>query len=142
MTKEQRLTREQDPRVRRSLAAALVCSAVLVGGALALVGLRIEQVHLAYRLDALRAERTRAEELLRRLEVEVATLRAPGRVESRARQLGMTAPARQQVRLAREFVAGGAGATARESGLTADRSRIASVSGHLRPDPASRSPLQ
>ena len=108
MTKPQRLYRESDPRVRRSLAVALLCSAVLVVGALVVVGLRVQQVHLGYQLDALRAERGRLEVLLRQLEIEVATLRAPGRVDVRARQLGMTAPGREQVRLAREYVPGGA----------------------------------
>ncbi len=115
MTTHQRLHRDPDPRLRRSLAAALLCSAVLVGGLLAVVFLRVQQVHLAYQLDALRVERARVEVLVRQLEIEVATLRSPGRVEMRARQLGMTVPSREQVRLAREYVAGGA------NGLSAAR---------------------
>jgi cell division protein FtsL len=103
----QRLHRDPDPRVRRSLVVALLCSAVLVVGLLVLVGLRVQQVHLAYQLDALRGERVRTEVLLRQLEIEVATLRSPGRVETRARQLGMIVPGRQQVRLAREYLPGG-----------------------------------
>jgi cell division protein FtsL len=103
----QRLHRDPDPRVRRSVALALLCSAVLVVGLLFVVGLRVQQVHLAYQLDALRGERARTEVLLRQLEIEVATLRSPGRVETRARQLGMTVPGREQVRLAREYVPGG-----------------------------------
>jgi len=71
------------------------------------VGLRVQQVHLAYELDTLRGERVRTEVLLRQLEIEVATLRSPGRVETRARQLGMTVPGREQVRLAREYLPGG-----------------------------------
>jgi cell division protein FtsL len=118
---QQRLHRDPDPRLRRSLAAALLCSAVLVLGLLTVVGLRVQQVHLAYQLDALRSERTRVEVLLRQLEIEVATLRSPGRVETRARQLGMTAPGREQVRLAREYVVGGG------SGLAAARSVSGSV---------------
>jgi cell division protein FtsL len=109
---QQRLHRDPDPRLRRSLAVALLCSAVLVVGLLVLVGLRVQQVHLAYQLDALRGERTRVEVLLRQLEIEVATLRSPGRVETRARQLGMTAPGREQVRLAREYVPGAGGGLA------------------------------
>ena len=112
MKKPQRLHREQDPRVRRSLGAALALSAVLVGSALGVVGLRVQQVHLAYQLDALRGERARTEVLLRQLEIEIATLRSPGRVETRARQLGMTVPGREQVRLAREYVTGGASGVA------------------------------
>ena len=121
MKKPQRLHREQDPRVPRSLGAALAISAVLVGGALGVVGLRVQQVHLAYQLDALRAERTRTETLIRQLEVEVATLRSPLRVEQRARQLGLTVPSPDQVQLAREFVSGTTGLAA------AQRNRVASV---------------
>jgi cell division protein FtsL len=110
--KHQRLHREPDPRVRRSFAAALAISAVLVIGALLVVGLRVQQVHLAYRLDALRVERARTETLIRQLEIEAATLRSPLRVDQRARQLGLTAPARDQVRLAREYVTGTTGLAA------------------------------
>src|SRR5207249_9104146 len=88
-----RRSSDLDPRMRRSFAAALALSAVLVVVALLLVGLRVQQVHLAYRLDALRAERARTETLIRQLELEVATLRSPVRVDQRARQLGLTAPA-------------------------------------------------
>jgi cell division protein FtsL len=109
---QQRLHRDPDPRLRRSLAAALLCSAVLVLGLLVVVFLRVQQVHLAYQLDALRGERARVEVLLRQLEIEVATLRSPGRVETRARQLGMTVPGREQVRQAREYVPGGSNGVA------------------------------
>jgi cell division protein FtsL len=80
--------------------------------ALAVVGFRVQSVHLGYRMDALRADRAELTALVRQLEVELATLRSPARVESRARQLGLTAPARQQVRLAREYVAGTSGVAA------------------------------
>ncbi len=112
MTNEQRLHREQDPRVRRSLAVALACAGLLVLAGLGLVGLRVEHVQLAYRLDALRTERARSERLIRQLEVQVDTLRAPGRLEARARDLGLTTPARDQVRLAREYVPTGTGTAA------------------------------
>jgi cell division protein FtsL len=124
--KPQRLHREQDPRVRRSLGAARALSVVLVGGALGVVGLRVQQVHLAYELDALRDERTRAETLIRQLEVEVATLRSPVRIEQRARQLGLTAPAREQVHLAREYVTTTTGLAA------AHRNRVAAADGGMR----------
>lgn len=124
MKNKQRLVHEQDLRARRVLVVALACSALLAGGALAVVGARVQQVHLAYRLDALRAQRDRAEANVRQLEIEVATLRAPARLEARARQLGMLAPVRDQVRLAREYVAS-------STGLAAIRSRTASVAGEL-----------
>jgi cell division protein FtsL len=122
VNKTQRLFREQDRRARRVLVAALAGSALLAGGALAVVGARVQQVHLAYRLDALRGQRDRAEANVRQLEIEVTTLKAPARLESRARQLGMTPPGRDQVRLAREYVAA-------STGLAAIRSRAASLSG-------------
>ena len=120
MTKDQRLHREPDRRVRRSLVVTLATSALLAAGALTVAGVRIEQVHLAYRLDALRSERGRAQERMRQLEIEVATLRSPGRLEARARQIGLVVPARGQIRLAKEYVTGG-------TGLAADRSRAASL---------------
>jgi cell division protein FtsL len=117
----QRLHHEADPRVRRSLVGALLVSAALVVGALGVVGLRVQQVHLAYELDRLHRARADVETVIRQLEVEVATLRAPARVEQRARQLGLTVPERHQVRLAREFVPAGTGLAA------AHRSRVAEL---------------
>lgn len=112
MTKPQQLQRDKDPRVRRSLALVLAGALLLVACALAVVGLRVQSVHFGYRLDALRGERAELATLIREFEVELATLRSPGRVESRARELGLTAPVGQQVRLAREYVAGGSGLSA------------------------------
>ena len=112
VSRGQRPHREQDPRVRRSLVQAMIAGVVLVAVGLGLVALRVHDVQLAYRLDALLAERGRAERLLNQLEIEIATLSAPGRLESRARDLGLTAPARDQVRLAREYVSTGSGSAA------------------------------
>jgi len=126
MTNEQRLHRDHDPRARRVLVLALVAAALIVGAALAVVGMRVQQVHLAYQLDDLRVQRARAEGNVRQLEIEVATLRSPGRVEARARQLGMVAPARDQIRLAREYITG-------RTGLAAERSHTASVSAGSSP---------
>ena len=112
MREKQQLHREHDPQVRRSLGLALAGALLLVLSGLAVVGLRVQQVHLGYQLDILRAERGRLETLLGQLEVEVATLRSPARIETRARQLGLTAPTRRQIRVAREFVAGGSGQAA------------------------------
>jgi cell division protein FtsL len=127
----QRLRHESDPRVRRSLIGALLVSATLVVGALGVVGLRVQQVHLAYQLDRLHRERAEVASAIRQLEVEVATLRAPARVEQRARQLGLTVPDRQQVRLAREYVPAGTGLAA------AHRSRVAGL-----PDDVARMPIR
>ena len=132
---EQRLHRDDDPRARRALVAALAVAALIVPAALAVVGMRVQQVHLAYRLDDLRVQRARAAGNVSQLEIEVATLRSPGRVEARARQLGMVAPARDQIRLAREYVTG-------STGLAGERSHTASLSGRLPTDAASRTPLE
>jgi cell division protein FtsL len=112
----QRPHRERDPRARRSLVAAFAAAALVVAGGLGLVALRLEQVQLAYRLDALGTERARAERLVRQFEVEVATLRAPSRLASRARQLGLITPSPEQVRLAREYVPAASGTVAGAGG--------------------------
>jgi len=52
----------------------------------------------------------------------VATLRSPSRIEARARQIGLVAAGRDQIRLAKEYVAGG-------TGLAADTTRAASLRG-------------
>jgi cell division protein FtsL len=112
MKKDQRLHREPDRRVRRSLVVALATAALLAAAALTVVGVRLEQVHLAYRLDALRSERARAQDRIRQLEIEVATLRSPSRIEAKARQIGLVVAARDQIRLAKEYMAGGTGLVA------------------------------
>lgn len=104
-----RVIRERDRSRLRAMGVALGLSACLVGSALGVVGLRVQQVRLSYRLDALRAAKSEMEELNRQLRVELATLRTPGRIEAKAlAELGMGPPAPDQVRLAREFVADGA----------------------------------
>jgi cell division protein FtsL len=105
---------------------------MLMVGGLLVVGLRVHQVQLGYQLDQIRVERATLEGTLRQLEVEVATLRSPGRLESRARQLGLVVPAPRQVRLAREYVTGG-------SGLVQRRALIATIEPSA---PIGRDPLQ
>jgi cell division protein FtsL len=95
------------------MATAVAGAGLAVALVLGVVGLRVQQVRMSYRLDALRQHRADLEETNRRLRVEMATLRSLSRIEGKARtELGMIAPARDQVRLAREFVPGGAGAAA------------------------------
>src|SRR5262249_61335261 len=103
--------RESDHHRLRAMLTGAMAAGVLVTLVLGLVGLRVQQVRLSYRLDALRAARTQAEERNRRLNVEKASLQSLARIEVEARtRFGMVAPTQQQVQLAREFVAGGAGA--------------------------------
>ncbi len=102
-----RVVRERDRRLWRAMAAALLISACFVGGVLGIVGLKVNQVKLSYRLEQLRLVRGQLEEVNRQLGVELATLRALARIESKARgELGMLPPSRNQVRMAREYVPG------------------------------------
>ena len=102
-----RFHRERDRGRLRRMGVAVALGAVLMSGLLGVVGLRAQQVRLSYRLDALRTTRSETEELNRRMKVELATLlceRLPS--AERVHELGMVAPGRDQVQLAREFVAG------------------------------------
>ena len=105
-----RVIRERDRGLLRAMGATLLISACLVGGVLGIVGLRVNQVKLSYRLEQLRQTRGQLEEVSRQLRVELATLRALARIESKARgELGMLSPSRNQVRMAREYVPGTSG---------------------------------
>jgi cell division protein FtsL len=76
----------------------LVLGTVLVVLCMVQVWLRLQVVHLGYELSAARKMQLRLEHEQRELEVELATLRDPGRLgEVARRRLGMTEPARGQV---------------------------------------------
>jgi cell division protein FtsL len=107
-----RFHRERDRGRLRAMGVAVALGAVLMTGFLGVVGLRAQQVRLSYKMDSLRTTRAETDELNRRLKVELATLRSLARIEDKARhELGMVAPGRDQVLLAREFVAGDGGAS-------------------------------
>lgn len=121
-----RFHRESDRRRLRAMLAGIAAAGVVVALVLGLVGLRMQQVRLSYRLDVLRTAKAGVEEANRRLLVEKASLQSLARVEVEARtRLGMVAPTQQQVQLAREFVGGGT-ATAGLGGRTA----TAAAPGH------------
>lgn len=104
------LIREPDHRLLRAMGVALALVAFAVGGVLGVVGIKVQQVKVSYRLDDLRALQVDVERLNRQLKVELATLTALARVEIRARaELGLAPPAAGQVRLAREYVGGNRG---------------------------------
>jgi len=101
------LVRERDRRRLRTMAAVLGLAGLLVGGFLSYVWHQVQQVRLAYELEEFRVLRAELDELNRRLKVEVASLRTLARIEYKARvELGLELPKGDQVRLAREFVAG------------------------------------
>jgi cell division protein FtsL len=92
------------------MGVAVLCAALGVAGVLGVVALKVQQLGLGYRLDALRTARVQAEETNRRLRVELASLRSLARIEDKARtELRMVPPAGGQVLLAREYVAGSTG---------------------------------
>jgi cell division protein FtsL len=105
-----RFHRERDRRRLLAMGRTLLGAGLLVGLVLGVVGLRVQQVRLSYRLEGLRALKAELDESRSRLRVELATLRSLARIEGKARmELGMIPPARDQVRLAREFVTEGGG---------------------------------
>ena len=105
--------RESNRRRLRAMLAGVAAAGVVVALVLGLVGLRMQQVRLSYRLDSLRTAIADVEELNRRLRVEKASLQSLARIELEARaRLGMVAPTPQQVQLAREFAGAGTASTA------------------------------
>jgi len=88
-----RLVRPMAPNRMRECARL-----VLLGGAIALCAFlyawqHFETIQLRYKLESMRGERSQAAEFNQELKLEVAGLRAPGRIDIIARrQLGLTAP--------------------------------------------------
>ena len=100
--------RDSDRRRLRAMLAGVAAAGVVVALVLGLVGLRMQQVRLSYRLDTLRTAKAGVEESNRRLRVEKASLQSLARIELEARsRLGMVAPTGQQVQMAREFAGAG-----------------------------------
>ncbi len=76
----------------------LALGAVLVAACMLHVWLRLQVTRLGYELSSARQMQLRLEHDRRELEVELATLRDPGRIGDVARQrLGMTEPRKGQV---------------------------------------------
>ena len=106
------VVRERDRRRLRAMAGVLGLGGLLVFAVLGYVWLHVQRVRVSYELEDLRALRTDVEEQNKKLRLELSSLRSFARVDSAARRLGLTEPARDQVRLAREFVPGGGAAAA------------------------------
>src|SRR6059036_3105269 len=85
-----RFHRERDRRRLLAMARTLVSATVLVVLVLGVVGLRLQQVRLSYRLDGLRPLKAGLEESRSRLGVELDSLKSLARIEEKARtELGM-----------------------------------------------------
>lgn len=121
--------RERDRRRLRAMAGVLCLGGLLVGGVLGYVWLHVQQVRASYELEDLRALRADVEEQNKKLRLEISSLSSFARVDSAARRLGLTEPARDQVRLAREFLTSGttAGAAAADGIRTAARTDATTV---------------
>ncbi len=122
-----RFLRERDRRRLRAMAAWVGWTALAVTLVLGVVGLKVQQVRLSYRLDALRTAVTQQEDQRMRLRIELATLSSLARIEDKARrELGMVPPGPGQLQVAREFVTGSEGlAAVGPAHVTADRGRPA-----------------
>lgn len=99
------VVRERDRRRLRTMAGMVCLGSLLVGAVLGYVWVQVQRVRVSYETEALRGARTRLEEQNRKLQLELASLRAFARVDSAARRLGLTPPGPDQIRLAREYVA-------------------------------------
>jgi cell division protein FtsL len=93
-----RLVRFVAPHHMRECARVVSLGALIALGAFLYAWQHFETIQLRYQLESLRSERSQASELNQELKLEIAGLRAPGRIDIIARrQLGLTAPAPGQV---------------------------------------------
>jgi cell division protein FtsL len=88
-----RLIRSAAPAKLREFWRRVAVGAAIAGCLLFYVWQHFECIQLRYEVEQLDAQRTQAAQLNEQLHLEVATLRAPGRVDAIARnQLGLTVP--------------------------------------------------
>jgi cell division protein FtsL len=88
-----RLVRFVAPNHMRECARVVSLGALIALGAFLYAWQHFETIQLRYQLESLRSERSQAAELNQELKLEMAGLRAPGRIDVIARrQLGLTAP--------------------------------------------------
>jgi cell division protein FtsL len=93
-----RLIRSTAPSRMHEFWRRVGVGAALAGCLLFYVGQHFECIQLRYQVEQLETQRTQAAQLNEQLHLEVATLRAPGRVDAIARnQLGLTVPVPGQV---------------------------------------------
>ena len=93
-----RLARPSNPARVQDFWRRLAIGAALAGCTLFYAWQHFESIQLRYELEALDTQRTQASQLNQQLQLEVATLRSPMRVDSIARnQLGLTVPVPAQV---------------------------------------------
>ena len=93
-----RLSRPAAPAQLREFWRRVVAGSALACCFMFYVWQHFDCIQLRYQIEQLQSQRTQAAELNQQLHLEVATLRAPGRVDTIARnQLGLTVPVPGQV---------------------------------------------
>ena len=93
-----RLARPMEPHRVRECARLISLGGLIALCALLYAWQHFETIQLRYQLESLRGEHAQAAELDQQLKLEVAGLRAPGRIDVIARRdLGLTAPVPGQV---------------------------------------------
>ena len=93
-----RLARPMEPHRVRECARLISLGGLIALCALLYAWQHFETIQLRYQLESLRGEHAQAAELDQQLKLEVAGLRAPGRIDVIARrELGLTAPVPGQV---------------------------------------------
>ena len=93
-----RLRTRRTERERRWSRRLALTVGIVLAASLVLVWVRLQVVHIGYELSAARQLERKLEEERRELELEIATLTSPRRLEARARmRLGMQAPVPGQV---------------------------------------------
>jgi cell division protein FtsL len=93
-----RLVRVVAPNHLRECVRVVLLGAFIALGAFLYAWQHFQTIQLRYQLESLRGERAQATELNQELKLEIAGLRAPGRIDVIARrELGLTAPLPGQV---------------------------------------------
>ena len=93
-----RLARPMEPHRVRECARLISLGGLIALCALLYAWQHFETIQLRYQLESLRGEHAQVAELNQQLKLEVAGLRAPGRIDVIARrELGLTAPVPGQV---------------------------------------------
>ncbi len=99
LTVNEQLIREQDREHTRELWRISLMGVAVLVPLLLYVWLQVSFMETAYKVEALQSEQARLERLLRRVQLERASLEAPARVEDLARRrLAMLQPSPEAVR--------------------------------------------